>query len=209
MSSHVIAESQPVTAKPEYDRWLGLAWIGLALFVTVWSGSIIAAAILRYSGHTTMAAWIYAFFKPLCHQISARSFHLFDEQLAVCARCAGIYFGFAAGILLYPIFRSLNDFTTPSRIWLILAPLPTGIDFALGFFGIWENTHWSRFFTAALFGVVAAIYVVPGVMDITQMAWQSITGRKVAADGGIPVAVVVTTSGRAVPSDYSAPERRI
>ena len=49
---------------------------------------------------------------------------------------------------------------------IVLAVLPTTVDFALGFFGIWENTHWSRFLTALVAGAVAAFYIVPGLVDL-------------------------------------------
>jgi hypothetical protein len=54
----------------------------------------------------------------------------------------------------------------PGRAWLLAAALPTAVDFALGFFGVWENTHLSRFLTALLLGAVTAFYVVPGVVDL-------------------------------------------
>jgi hypothetical protein len=41
------------------------------------------------------------------------------------------------------------------------------VDFALGFFGVWQNTHLSRFLTALLLGAVTAFYVVPGVVDLS------------------------------------------
>jgi uncharacterized membrane protein len=56
---------------------------------------------------------------------------------------------------------------TPSIIWLVLASIPVAIDFALGYFAIWENNHFSRFSTGALLGAVAAFYVVPGLIDLS------------------------------------------
>lgn len=210
MSSLVVSANQSESPQSQgYHRWLVAAWLGTVAFVLAWSGLIMAAPILEHTGHTALSATIYTAFRPICHQIPERSFHIFGEQLAVCARCSGIYFGFAAGIIMYPVVRRLNDFNTPSRLWLLLAPIPTAIDFALTFFGIWENTHWSRFITAALFGVVAAIYVVPGLMDITQMIWQSVTKRGTSAVRGPAREVVITGGGVTAPSDYSQPDRRI
>jgi len=91
----------------------------------------------------------------------------------VCARCFGLYAGFAAGVMLYPLVRSLGKRDTPARAWLIIAAVPTTVDFALGFFGIWENTHFSRSLTGALLGIVAAFYVVPGLVDVSQTNWRS------------------------------------
>jgi len=56
---------------------------------------------------------------------------------------------------------------TPSRLWLILATLPLTIDFALGYFSIWDNTHLSRFLTGALLSSVAAFYIMPGLIELS------------------------------------------
>ena len=44
-----------------------------------------------------VAAFLYGFGAVICHQISERSFHVDGAQLSVCARCLGIYAGFALG----------------------------------------------------------------------------------------------------------------
>src|SRR5512140_118546 len=35
----------------------------------------------------------------VCHRIDARSFHLGDRQLPLCARCSGMYLGAVVGIV--------------------------------------------------------------------------------------------------------------
>jgi len=59
--------------------------------------------------------------------------------------------------LVYPLGRSLERTETPSLLWLILATLPLGIDFALGYFSIWENTHLSVFDRRLLSSVASSI----------------------------------------------------
>jgi hypothetical protein len=49
---------------------------------------------------------------------------------------------------------------------LILAAVPLAIDFSLGYFAIWQNTHFTRFTTGALLGGVVAFYIVPGAIDL-------------------------------------------
>jgi len=46
------------------------------------------------------AAWVYRAGAVLCHQQEGRSFAVHGTQLAVCARCTGLYAGGAAGALL-------------------------------------------------------------------------------------------------------------
>jgi uncharacterized membrane protein len=86
----------------------------------------------------------------------------------VCARCFGVYAGFAVSALLYPLSRRLQRTATPRREWLILALFPTAFDFALGITGLWANTHSSRFLTGAWLGAWAAFYVVPGAVEIAR-----------------------------------------
>ena len=47
------------------------------------------AAASRYA----FALGVYAIGHVVCHQLPARSFHLWGAQLPVCARCTGIYAG--------------------------------------------------------------------------------------------------------------------
>ena len=69
-------------------------------------------------------------------------------------------------VLAYPLARSLRNTATPSILWLILAALPLAIDFSLGYFNIWANTHASRFATGALFSATTVFYIVPGLIEI-------------------------------------------
>ena len=129
--------------------------------------AIIAAPLLQSSGHRTVASRIYDSFSYLCHQIPERSFHIAGEQFAVCSRCTGLYAGFTLAILTFPLFRSLRNTDTPRIIWLFASAVPLAVDFSLTYFGIWENTHFTRFTTGALFGAVAAIFILPGVIELS------------------------------------------
>jgi uncharacterized membrane protein len=140
--------------------WSLVAALSLAIVIL-----IVGAPFAQSSGHFSLAAAIYQSFSFVCHQIPDRSLHLAGYQFAVCSRCTGIYFGFAAAALFYPLARPLKRTDTPSRLWLFLAAVPLGVDFALGYFSVWENTHWSRFLTGALLSTVAVFYVMPGLIE--------------------------------------------
>lgn len=130
---------------------------------------IVGAPLARASGHPQFAAGIYQAFSLVCHQIPERSFHIAGAQFAVCSRCTGLYSGFATATLLYPLVRSLKSTNAPRTIWLILAAAPLVVDFALGYFAIWPNTHLSRFATGALLGSVTVFYIMPGLVELSRL----------------------------------------
>lgn len=142
------------------------AWGASASVLVGLVGLIVLAPWARAHGHGAVAAAVYTGFGAACHQMPERAFHLWGLPMAVCARCFGLYVGAAAGAVCYPLLRGLARRGAPGRAWLLAAAVPTGVDFALGLFGVWENTHWSRFLTALLLGAAAAFYVVPGALDL-------------------------------------------
>src|SRR5690349_17169909 len=148
-------------------------WAISAAVVTSLVALILVAPLAAASGHNEIAGAIYYAFSPLCHQRPDRSFFVEGEKFGVCARCTGIYFGFAFTLLAYPLVRSLRTVTTPARKWLLLAALPLAIDFSLTFFGVWENTHTSRLLTGLLLGSVAVYYVMPGIADLSLPSMQN------------------------------------
>ncbi len=200
-----------------------VVWAITAVLALIPAGLIVAAPLLLAHGHTALALPIYEAFSYLCHQLPERSLHLEGRQLAVCSRCTGLYFGFALSVLLYPLARSLKRVDTPSLWWLLLAAVPVILDWSLTFSGLWENTHLSRFLTGALFSVVAAVYIVPGLVDLGQ----SLSRHLRAAAGGdearsgeqsnddalstraAAVEPARAQPMRAAPSDYGSPSSRI
>jgi uncharacterized membrane protein len=138
---------------------------------------IVGAPLLKAGGLPAAAEAVYGAFTLLCHQMDERSFHLAGFKLAVCARCFGLYAGALAGALAYPLARPLTRRDLPARGWLLAAAVPTSVDFALGFFRVWENTHASRFLTASLLGVVVAFYFVPGAVDLALSSRRYLFGR--------------------------------
>jgi uncharacterized membrane protein len=154
-------------ARAAWGAW-GAALGGVAALV----GLIVLAPVMRAGGMTTAARGIYKGFSLVCHQMDERSFHVEGFQFAVCARCFGLYVGALLGVAAYPLARPVTRRDLPERAWLLAAALPTAVDFALGFFGVWENTHLSRFLTALLLGAASAFYVVPGLVDLSLTPWR-------------------------------------
>ena len=145
-----------------FGVWVFVSLIALAIIV-----AIVGAPLALANGHSTLAEDIYKTFSFLCHQLPERSFHLAGQQFAVCSRCTGIYAGFTMAILTHPLFRSLRKPETPRIIWLFASALPLALDFSLTYFGIWQNNHFTRFTSGALLGAVAAIFILPGVIELS------------------------------------------
>lgn len=136
-------------------------WLITVAVVLVWIGIIVAAPVFHLTG-------VYSFFSYLCHQISERSFHIAGGQFAVCSRCFGVYFGLLLGVVVYPLWRRIDETEPIPRIWLFASLIPITVDWSLTIFGIWENTHLSRFATGAILGVACATFIVPAVVEITR-----------------------------------------
>jgi uncharacterized membrane protein len=178
-------------------------WASISILALVFFAIIAGAPIAVANGYEAAGNTIYLNLRHLCHQIPERSFFISGHPFAVCARCTGIYAGFAAAALAYPIFRSLRQTTTPERKWLFIAAAPLAIDWAVEFFGLWQNTHTSRFLTGALLGATAVFFVLPGLIELSLRKWGA---SKPVRQRPVPLSSFPT---RDAPSDYSAPHRRI
>jgi len=77
----------------------------------------------------------------------------------------------------------------------------------LGFLGLWENTHSSRFLTGALLGAVAVFYVVPGLIELSLTNWTRAAGESI--NNADKRATALSNAASVPQSDYSAPHRRI
>ncbi len=194
---------------PRVARTPLFVWGALALFSLCLLALVFAAPLLLAGEHARAANAVYTAFSYLCHQMPERSFHLMGHKLGVCARCTGLYSGFAAGVLLYPLVRSLRRTDSLPRVWLLLACVPITVDFALGFFGIWENTHVSRLVTGAILGAACALFVVPGFLDLGQLLVKLLRRDDASTREARLTVGRETSSVPTAPSDYSAPYRRI
>ncbi len=144
------------------------AWaVGLAV-TALWLALIVAAPLAKAGGFAAVSSPLYYFFSFLCHQISDRSLHVEGEQLAVCSRCFGVYSGLFAGFLVYPFWRGIDNIEPLPRVWLFLSIIPVTVDWSLTFFGVWDNTHLSRFLTGGILGFACGTFIVPSIVEITR-----------------------------------------
>jgi uncharacterized membrane protein len=128
----------------------------LALAAVTWLALVIAAPVLP----VPIAAFLYALGSRICHQRPERSFHLFAAQLPVCARCAGIYAGAAAGslLMLSASIRARLFRVSPQPV-LLAGALPTLITIILEWSGAWAGANDVRAFAGVPLGLSTAFVV--------------------------------------------------
>ncbi|MEW6328864.1 MAG: DUF2085 domain-containing protein [Candidatus Micrarchaeota archaeon] len=160
----------------KYEKYV--PYLFFILIMLIWDGLVLLAPYLMSAGNRDAAGALYAFFSPTCHQIPERSLFVFGYKMAVCARCAGIYFAMLVGLFVYPIFKRVDDAETPNFWYLLLAVVPIGIDggtqiladyapllagwgIALPGFLLRHSTNEIRVITGALVGLVMPFYILP------------------------------------------------
>lgn len=158
----------PQAAALKMRRQALVVWGVFALLAAVWVFLIGLAPLAEAYNFHRLADSLYKFFGYLCHQMSERSFHYHEHALAVCARCFGVYCGLLFGASAYPLMRRIEETAALPRFWLLLAMVPIAIDWLLGIFGIWANTHFSRFVTGAILGAACAVFIIPAIVELFQ-----------------------------------------
>ena len=107
---------------------------------TAWAAAIPLAAFVASRPAAAPAAYtfalaVYAIGHVVCHQLPARSFHLWMVTLPVCARCTGIYLGAAATAVSLALARLVRrsakreggSTKAAPRAVLLLAMIPTAL----------------------------------------------------------------------------------
>jgi uncharacterized membrane protein len=136
--------------------------VPLVVFLTVaWLALLVAAPWLP----VVATALLYAFGSLICHQIPERSFHLGTIQLPVCARCLGIYAGFAVAASFsalrhrVPGSDSASWSLTPRQM-LIGGALPTAVTWLAEWAGVWRTSNIERALAGAPLGIAVGVVVI-------------------------------------------------
>lgn len=146
------------------------------LLAAFWAGlctAFLAAPLLEARGELRVAALLYAFFSPVCHQDPTRSFRLLGHPWAVCHRCSGIYLGLFLVSLLPFHWTFHSDEPRRRRFWVLCAIAPMLLDVLLPLTGICTNTPLSRFGTGLIFGAMLSSLLVPALGEfIHEARWK-------------------------------------
>lgn len=152
---------------------LTLGWIS----ASIGAAALVALALLAPVIGGEVGALIHHSFSLVCHQIPERSPHLHGSPAALCHRCTGIAGGVALGLLAAPLVAGHVRWwivQSAQGRWLLIAVIPTALDWLLGVAGVWTNTPISRMGTGALFGAVAGVILACNLLA-SQRAPQSLS----------------------------------
>ena len=138
---------------------------GRLLVATLAAGSVIWAALVVFAPHLPplLAAAVYTIGALVCHQRPERSFHWDGAQLAVCARCTGIYLGACITAVLAVVpprhYVPLLGPTRRLRVWLAVAALPTAVTVVCEWAGWWRPSAGTRATAGVVLGAAAGFVV--------------------------------------------------
>ena len=142
---------------------LGLEFQNRALYAIVFVGSFFLVIIALGPGlfgnpSLPYVSFQFEAFHFLCHQDPLRSFAINNSQMAVCARCIGIYSAFFTGVILMPFLVLIKKVKFRYYFRFLIGTIILNFIDVLGNqFEFWTNTNESRFLLGSLFGLSSAI----------------------------------------------------
>jgi uncharacterized membrane protein len=146
----------PIEPRPRF--WVAAA----AVIAATFCAAVVAIPVAERSGMVN-ASWLRLALRPACHQIPDRCLDLGAGPLPVCARCAGLYAGGLAGLLVTAVggrrFR-------PGLRTVAAAAAPSVVDFILGVAGLPSLGNWPRFAVAAVPGLLIGLLLADAIGTI-------------------------------------------
>jgi uncharacterized membrane protein len=100
-------------------------------------------------------------FKLMCHGIAHRCLTIAGTPMPICARCVGIYGGFLAGLILFPILKGANE--RVMRILLAVAAIAMFLDGVTQAIGLRESTNPLRLATGLTVGAAFGLWALVAI----------------------------------------------
>jgi uncharacterized membrane protein len=140
-----------------------VVYFSLVFISIIWLIIIFAIPVMVAHGFDNQFFIIlyYASFKLICHQIPERSYFIEGQQLPVCVRCLGVYFGMLAGTLIYPVFKKIDSVKIPDIKYLYIILAPIIIDGAAQLFNLYNSPHYARFLTGLIGSAGLVFWAMP------------------------------------------------
>jgi uncharacterized membrane protein len=138
--------------------------------IVLWVASAIPVVILSAS---TLCAWAIAqgssmrwrlLFRFMCHGIPERCLMLFGVPMPICARCAAIYAGMFAGLIVAALVFASHTMAWMDersvRSFAFLAMVPMAIDGVTQLTGLRESTNPLRIATGLIAGFAFGLWIL-------------------------------------------------
>ena len=111
-----------------FNRREKFVYLFVFLSAVIFNFLVLSPVVMTQVGLDKLARFVYLFFKPICHQIDSRSFHIYGVKLAVCSRCSLIYSGVLIGVVILGSVYGEN-LLRRSNFILMIALFPSLVEF--------------------------------------------------------------------------------
>jgi len=138
-------------------------WLVVVTFTALLVCALVVLIPVAEVSGWSRASWIRLAFQPACHQITDRCLDLGAGTLPICARCAGLYVGGFAGLLVTLVWGRRFQFRVR---WLVVAAVPSILDFGLGLVNMPTLANWPRFTLAVVPGLLTGLLLADAVCKI-------------------------------------------
>lgn len=115
-----------------------------------------------------VGGWQHRLFALACHQQIDRSPMVEGVPMAVCYRCAGIYSGLFAGLVLFSLWRRVVGPDRKGVLFVFLA-LSFGVvaDGLANVFGLWQTASRWLVLTGVVWGLSAGALLVHALLEFS------------------------------------------
>ena len=158
---------------PPPPRFTKFNWLLMAV-------SLLVIAVFFFSPPVTVLDKTHLVGYAICHQIPARTIHIDNTPLPLCARCTGIYLGALVGLTGLTLLGRYRSTEFPPTLVLFTLVSFIGI---MGFDGVnsyltlfpnapylYQPQNWLRLTTGTLNGLAMSVIVYP---VISASLWQA------------------------------------
>ncbi len=130
--------------------------VTLTLLIIIWClGFLIEFFIPHFPDAAYALPFLNKFYSFACHQNPNKLLTLNSYSTLVCARCAGIYFGFLFSAVIFLFVLKSHE---PKLKYFIFAAIPMLLDVLLYSVGVYHYSKIIALITGLLLGSVGFIY---------------------------------------------------
>jgi len=130
---------------------LGVISTVILLVTTACTWAIAHGASMRWRG----------LFRPFCHGLPSRCFHLWGVPMPICARCTAIYAGLGLAVFAFLLLPRLTE--RAARMAMFAAALPLAVDGFTQLLRLRESTNGLRSATGLAAGIAFGLWAITAV----------------------------------------------